>query len=251
MTFSLLLAVALLGGDHVTAFVSGQHRRNPNSWTSKQQRITPSCALGIVIAGAPASGKGTQCVRIVEDYGVVHLSTGDLLRAAVAAGSPLGTEAKGYMDSGKLVPDQLVIDLVAEKLCSSECTEKGWLLDGFPRTAAQAKALAKQGAEVDAFVSLKVPDDMLIERVVGRRLDPETGAIYHTAFDPPPAGEVADRCIQRSDDTEEKARVRLGQFHENVEAITDFYKDVMTEVDGAQSKDAVYSSISAALSTEK
>jgi len=198
--------------------------------------------FGVVIAGAPASGKGTQCARIVKDFGVVHLPTGDLLRAAVKAETPLGLEAKDYMDSGKLVPDQLVIDLVAEKLKSPKCVAQGWLLDGFPRTAAQAEALAASGATVDCFVLLDVPDDALIDRVVGRRLDPETGAIYHATSDPPPA-EVAARCIQRSDDTEEKARVRLEQFHANVASISDFYSGVKTEIDGTQPKDSVYKAV--------
>ena len=150
------------------------------------------------------------------------------------------------MDSGKLVPDQLVIDLVVESLKSDECTTKGYLLDGFPRTLAQAEALASQGAVVDAFVSLEVPDGMLIERVVGRRTDPETGAIYHTTFDPPPA-EVAERCVQRSDDTEEKAKVRLEQFHSNVAAVSGFYEDVITTIDGTGSKDSVYTGVRSAL----
>ena len=207
--------------------------------------------MGIIIAGAPASGKGTQCERIKEDYGVVHLSTGDLLRAAVAAKSPLGMEAKYFMDSGKLVPDQLVIDLVAEKLASEECAKCGWLLDGFPRTRAQAEALAAQGAKVDCFVSLEVPDEALVERVVGRRTDPVTGKIYHTKFDPPPAGEIADRVTQRSDDTEEKVRVRLDQFHKNVAAVSDFYSGVMTVVNGKQAKDVVYGQVKGALDKAK
>lgn len=149
------------------------------------------------------------------------------------------------MDSGKLVPDQLVIDLISEKLKSDEC-KKGWLLDGFPRTLAQAEALAAQGAKVDAFVSLEVPDEMLVERVVGRRTDPETGAIYHMTFDPPPK-DVAARCVQRSDDTAEKVVVRLEQFHANVASVSGFYKDVMTTVDGASSKDAVYGVIRSVL----
>jgi adenylate kinase len=211
--------------------------------TSSQAR---GKGFGVIIAGAPASGKGTQCARIVADFGVVHLSTGDLLRAAVKAASPLGLEAKGYMDSGKLVPDQLVIDLVAEKLKSPKCVAQGWLLDGFPRTAAQAEALAASGATVDCFVLLEVPDAALIERVVGRRMDPVTGAIYHATFDPPPA-EVAARCVQRSDDTEQKARVRLEQFHANVAAVSAFYSGVMTTVDGARAKDSVYAEVSACL----
>jgi len=236
----------------VAAYADAWMPMRPKVMPAQSKKTQMSAGLGIIIAGAPASGKGTQCARITEDYGVVHLSTGDLLRAAVAAGSKLGKEAKGYMDSGKLVPDQLVIDLVAEKLASDECAGGGgWLLDGFPRTAAQAKALAETGAQVDAFISLQVPDDVLVERVVGRRTDPVTGAIYHTTFDPPPAGEIADRCTQRSDDTEEKVRVRLDQFHANVAAVSAFYAAVTTELDGNQAKDAVYSGIKAALDAAK
>lgn len=230
-----------------------------NAWAPASRAVTrskvtqsaSSAGMGIIIAGAPASGKGTQCERIKEDYGVVHLSTGDLLRAAVAAKSPLGMEAKDYMDSGKLVPDQLVIDLVAEKLASEECAKCGWLLDGFPRTRAQAEALAAQGAKVDCFVSLEVPDEALVERVVGRRTDPVTGKIYHTKFDPPPAGEIADRVTQRSDDTEEKVRVRLDQFKTNVAAVSDFYSGVMTVVNGKQAKDVVYGQVKGALDKAK
>lgn len=207
--------------------------------------------LGIIIAGAPASGKGTQCAKIAEEYGVVHLSTGDLLRAAVKAGSPLGVEAKGFMDSGKLVPDQLVIDLIVEKLKSDECAAKGWLLDGFPRTLAQAEALAAQGAKVDTFISLEVPDAMLVERVCGRVTDPVTGTIYHTTFDPPPAGEVAERCTQRSDDNEVAVRTRLEQFHANVQAVSGYYAGIMTAVDGTESKDAVYTNIQGCLNAPK
>jgi adenylate kinase len=232
--------------NQVNAWVPSSFSRL-QSTSRVRERQTTVCALGIVIAGAPASGKGTQCSRIVDDYGVVHLSTGDLLRAAVKANTPLGIEAKGYMDSGKLVPDQLVIDLVAEKLMSDECVDRGFLLDGFPRTAAQARALSTQGVQVDAFISLSVPDDVLVERVCGRTTDPVTGTIYHTKFDPPPAGEVADRCVQRDDDTEEKCRVRLEAFHEHVGAVSEFYKDVTTEVNGDRAKDVVYAAIAAGL----
>jgi adenylate kinase len=170
-----------------------------------------------------------------------------LLRAAVKAGTKLGMEAKAFMDSGKLVPDNLVIDLVSEKLKSDECVEKGWLLDGFPRTLAQAQALAEQGATVDAFVSLEVPDEMLVDRVVGRRTDPVTGTIYHTTFDPPPTAEITARCVQRSDDTEEKVKVRLAQFHENVAAVSGFYSSVMKKVNGACPKDEVFNEIKISL----
>jgi len=181
----------------------------------------------------------------------VHLSTGDLLRAAVSAGSELGVEAKEYMDAGKLVPDQLVINLVASKLKSDECSAKGWLLDGFPRTVAQAEALKAQGAEVDAFLSLEVPDPMLVDRIAGRRTDPVTGAIYHTSFDPPPEGEIASRVTQRSDDTEDKVKVRLEHFHANVAAVSEFYAGVTTTIDGTRPKGEVYNDVKQALASAR
>ena len=131
----------------------------------------------LIISGAPASGKGTQCEKIIEEFKVPHLSTGDMLRAAVKAGSPLGKEAKAYMDAGKLVPDSLVINLVKEKLATPECVKGGWLLDGFPRTGEQAKALQQANINPDKVILLDVPDAALIERVTGRRTDPETGTV--------------------------------------------------------------------------
>merc|ERR1719276_808721 len=128
----------------------------------------------LIIAGAPASGKGTQCEIIKEKYGVVHLSTGDMLRAAVAAETDVGQRAKDFMDAGKLVPDEVIIGVVKDRLDESDCAECGWLLDGFPRTPAQAEALADAGVTADCFIFLNVPDEALIERVVGRRTDPET-----------------------------------------------------------------------------
>jgi adenylate kinase len=177
---------------------------------------------------------------LLQDFGLVHLSTGDLLRAAVSAETEIGVKAKEYMDDGKLVPDQLVINLVASKLSKDDCRRKGWLLDGFPRTQAQAEALAAKGANADAFLSLEVPESLLVDRVVGRRIDPVSGKIYHTATDPPPEGEVASRCIQRSDDTEKKVKVRLRQYQENVAAVSGFYAGVTTKIDGTQSADEVY-----------
>ncbi|MFN9981871.1 MAG: adenylate kinase family protein, partial [bacterium] len=142
--------------------------------------------LSIIIAGAPASGKGTQCEVIKELYDVVHLSTGDILRAAVAARTPVGIVAKGYMDAGKLVPDEVIINIVKDRLQEEDCQTRGWLLDGFPRTKAQAEALKEAGVCADCFIFLNVPDEILVERVVGRRTDPVTGKIYHVKYFPPP-----------------------------------------------------------------
>lgn len=188
----------------------------------------------LIIAGAPASGKGTQCEIIKEKYGVVHLSTGDMLRAAVAAGTEVGKQAKDFMDSGKLVPDEVIIGIIKDRLVEDDCVESGWLLDGFPRTPVQAEALADAGVSADCFIFLNVPDEALIERVVGRRTDPETGKIYHMTFSPPEDEEILARLEQRSDDTEEKVKVRLEQFHANVAAVKGSYTDIAVEVDGTK-----------------
>ena len=154
--------------------------------------------LDVVICGAPASGKGTQCEMIKSEFGLVHLSTGDILRAAVQEGTPLGVTAKGYMDSGQLVPDELIIDVICARLKQDDCQTQGWLLDGFPRTKAQADALTKAGMVPDCFLMLDVPEEVLVERVTGRRTDPVTGKIYHMTFKPPETPEIAARVVQRS-----------------------------------------------------
>jgi len=193
---------------------------------------TTDSPLKVIIAGAPASGKGTQCEIIKKNFDVVHLSTGDMLRAAVAAETKVGKLAKEFMDSGKLVPDEVIIGVVKDRLAEEDCQKKGWLLDGFPRTAAQADALAESGISADCFLFLDVPDSILVERVVGRRTDPETGKIYHMTFSPPEDEEVLERLEQRSDDTEEKVKVRLEQFRNNVDAVKGSYTDIAVEVNG-------------------
>merc|ERR1719203_2660329 len=197
----------------------------------------------LIIAGAPASGKGTQCEIIKEKYGVVHLSTGDMLRAAVAAGTDVGKQAKDFMDAGKLVPDEVIIGVVKDRLDESDCVESGWLLDGFPRTPAQAEALADAGVSADCFIFLNVPDEILVERVLGRRTDPETGKIYHMTFSPPSDEEVLARLEQRSDDTEEKVKVRLEQFYANVDAVKGSYTDIYVEVDGTAKPEEVSATV--------
>mmetsp|Transcript_6760 Transcript_6760/g.8755 ORF Transcript_6760/g.8755 Transcript_6760/m.8755 type:complete len:287 (-) Transcript_6760:928-1788(-) len=204
----------------------------------------------LIIAGAPASGKGTQCEVIKEKFGVVHLSTGDMLRAAVAAKTEVGTLAKEFMDSGKLVPDEVIIGVVKDRLGEDDCASQGWLLDGFPRTPAQAAALADAGISADCFIFLNVPDEILVERVVGRRTDPETGKIYHMAFSPPEDEEIKARLEQRSDDTEEKVKVRLEQFYANVEAVKDSYADIMVVVDGNRAPADVTESVSVAIDSK-
>ena len=202
-----------------------------------------SDGLKVIICGAPASGKGTQCELLKEQYGLVHLSTGDMLRAAVKDGTEVGLKAKEAMESGKLVSDDIIIGIVKDRLAESDCKSNGWLLDGFPRTEAQAKELEAAGIVPDKVLYLEVPDDMLIERVVGRRLDPETGKIYHVKYFPPESDEVAARLTQRADDTEEKARVRLEQFHSNMKAVESCYAGNIVKFDGTTKKEQVFDNL--------
>ncbi len=201
----------------------------------------------IIIAGAPAAGKGTQCEVIKEQLGVIHLSTGDILRAAVKEGSDLGKKAQEYMDSGQLVPDELITGVVVDRLSQPDCLEKGWLLDGFPRTRAQADALSKEGILPDCFILLDVPQEILVERVTGRRTDPETGRIYHMKYNPPPS-DIEDRLIQRSDDTAEKIIVRYQEFCGHVDSVKSCYEDKMIWIDGSQQQRDVSKVLCMALS---
>lgn len=204
--------------------------------------------MRLIIAGAPASGKGTQCNIIKETYGVVHLSTGDMLRAAVTTGCKVGKFAKAYMDSGKLVPDVAIIDLVTDRLSEEDCKENGWLLDGFPRTRAQASSLAEAGVFADCFIFLNVSHAILLERIIGRRTDPETGKIYHMTFSPPEDDEVKARLVQRSDDMEEMVKVRLDEFHANIDDVKRCYSDILMEIDGSATPEKVAGTIRAAIS---
>jgi adenylate kinase len=208
----------------------------------------------LVIAGAPAAGKGTQCEQLKAKYNVVHLSTGDMLRAAVSDATALGVQAKEFMDAGRLVPDDLIIGVVCERLAQEDCVSRGWLLDGFPRTRAQADALKAAGMVPDCFILVDVPEDVLVERVTGRRTDPETGRIYHMTYSPPESDEVNARLVQRSDDTEEKVRVRYQDFRSNIDAIKDSYLDKTIWVDGTQAPEDVtfclFSSIDHELAAE-
>ncbi|KAF3497860.1 hypothetical protein DY000_02053401 [Brassica cretica] len=186
--------------------------------------------LKVMISGAPASGKGTQCELIVQKFGLVHISTGDLLRAEVSSGTEIGNKAKEFMNSGSLVPDEIVIAMVAARLSREDAKKNGWLLDGFPRTFAQAQSLDKLNVKPDIFLLLDVPDEILIERCVGRRLDPVTGKIYHIKSYPPESDEVKARLVMRPDDTEEKVKARLQIYKQNSEAIISAYSDVMIKV---------------------
>ncbi|XWS24727.1 hypothetical protein CRYUN_Cryun27aG0008500 [Craigia yunnanensis] len=162
-----------------------------------------------MISGAPASGKGTQCELITQKYGLVYIAVGDLLRAKVAAASENGKRAKEFMEKVELVPDEIVVMMVKERLLQPDSQENGWLLDGYPRSSSQAVALMDFGLHPDLFILLEVLEDILFERVVRRRLDLLTGKIYHLKYSPPENKEVASRLTQRFDDTEEKACLML------------------------------------------
>lgn len=212
---------------------------------SSKKASDPTPSYKIIIAGAPASGKGTQCELIKENYDVVHISTGDLLRAAKKEGTELGKQAASFMDAGKLVPDKLVVDLVKERLAQDDCKESGgFLLDGFPRTQAQAHALRDSGVVPNVLLFLEVPEEILVERVVGRRSDPVTGKIYHLKFNPPPEDpEVQARLVHRSDDTAEKAKTRIAAFNDNLAAIKGEYEDIWCRMDGNRSKTDVFADV--------
>jgi len=200
----------------------------------------------LVLSGAPGSGKGTQCERLVAKYGMVHLSTGDLLRGEVAQGTPLGKQVEPILNAGGLVADNIMIDVVKHKIDTSEVREKGWILDGFPRTEGQAKALSAAGLEPDNVVVLDVPDPVLYDRVTLRRTDPVTKKIYHLKFNPPPNEEVRIRLEHRSDDTADKLAKRLDGYHKNVDFILGWYRGrvPITRINGEQKPDNVFAEIS-------
>ncbi|PZN13376.1 MAG: adenylate kinase [Bacillota bacterium] len=184
-----------------------------------------------IFLGPPGAGKGTQAARLAERAGVPQISTGDMLRAAVRAGTPLGLEAKRYMDAGQLVPDDVTIAIVRERLAQDDC-RRGFLLDGFPRTVPQAEGLAgvlaELGVGLDGVLYFDVPDEVVVERLSGRRICPECQATYHVRFDPPREAGRCDRCgaalVQRHDDKEETVRERLAVYRRQTEPLVDYYR---------------------------
>ncbi len=183
--------------------------------------------MRIILIGPPGSGKGTQAKRIVDKLHIPHISSGDMLREAIANETPLGKEANSYMTKGALVPDNLVIKMIVERIGQSDA-RKGFLLDGFPRTLPQSqaldKALLRTSVNIDYVLLIQVPDEEIIERNTGRRIDLQTGKIYHIKFDPPP-DEVTSRVIQRNDDKEETVKYRLDKYHGETEPIIPYYEE--------------------------
>ncbi len=183
--------------------------------------------MRLILLGAPGAGKGTQAMFIREKYGIPQISTGDMLRSAVKAGTPLGLEAKKVMDAGGLVSDDLIINLVKERLEEPDC-KAGYLFDGFPRTLGQAEALKEAGIAIDYVVEIDVPDEMIIDRMSGRRVHPASGRTYHVKFYPPKVegkdDVTGEDLIIRDDDKEETVKKRLAVYHEQTEILVDYYR---------------------------
>jgi adenylate kinase len=207
--------------------------------------------MRMILVGPPGAGKGTQAARLVETLKIPHISSGDMLRAAVKEGTELGKAADGFMKVGKLVPDNVVIGMILERIAKPDCAQ-GFMLDGFPRTTPQAEALDEAlraaGVTLDTVLLVEVPDELIIERVTGRRSDPVTGAIYHLKYNPPPA-DVAGRLVHRKDDTVEACTERLEKYHRETQPIIPFYEaqGILKRVDGVGSLDEVAARILAAL----
>lgn len=208
--------------------------------------------MRMILVGPPGAGKGTQAAKLVDTYRIPHISSGDMLRAAVKDGTALGLQADAFMKSGQLVPDEVVIGMILERIQRPDCG-KGFMLDGFPRTRPQAealdRALAGAGVTLDAVVLIEVPDQLIIDRVTGRRSHRDTGEIYHLKFNPPPADVPADKLVHRKDDTTEAVSTRLAKYHAETAPIIPFYADqgILRRVDGVGEPDQVTTRITAVL----
>ncbi len=208
--------------------------------------------MNIVFLGPPGAGKGTQAKRIAEKYGIPQISTGDMFREHLSKGTELGKKAKEYMDKGALVPDEIVLGMVEERLKQPDC-EKGFILDGFPRTVPQAEALdkllEKLGKKIDYAILIDVPDEELVKRLTGRRTCKKCGMMYHVMFKPPKEEGKCDVCggelYQRADDNEETVRNRLKVYHEQTEPIISYYekKGVLHRIDGMGSIEEIFNRI--------
>jgi adenylate kinase len=214
--------------------------------------------LNLILFGPPGAGKGTQADKLRDDFRLPFISTGDMLRANVKDGTELGVEAKRYMDAGELVPDDLIVKMAAERLDETDARD-GFILDGFPRTIEQAKALDRQFSEmrrrITAAILIDVPDDELVRRISGRRVCVKNGHNYHVEFDPPKREDMCDqdgsRLIQRDDDKPDVVRNRLRVYHEQTEPLVDYYDEqgLMRRIDGTRSPTEVHDHIRAVIAT--
>ncbi len=215
--------------------------------------------LNLILLGPPGAGKGTQAERLRDDFSLAHIATGDILRAQVAEQTPLGVEAKRYMDAGDLVPDKVIVDMITERVAQPDAAD-GFLLDGFPRTEVQADALADALGKLDRRLTgvllIDVPDEDVVKRLAGRRVCLKNAShIYHVDFDPPKHDDVCDqdgsRLVQRDDDKEETIRRRLDVYHAQTEPLISYYdeKGQLRRVDGTRSPDEVHDHIRATVAT--
>ena len=208
--------------------------------------------MKIIMLGAPGAGKGTQAKRIAQRYGIPHVSTGDIFRANIKNGTELGMKAKAYMDAGNLVPDEITIGMLLDRIHEADC-EKGYVLDGFPRTIPQAEsltaALKERGEKMDYAIDVDVPDENIVSRMSGRRACLACGATYHIAYNPPKKEGVCDQCgeplVLRKDDKPETVKNRLEVYHQQTQPLIDYYKKegILAQVDGTQSMDQVFEDI--------
>ena len=208
--------------------------------------------MKIIMLGAPGAGKGTQAQMICDKYGIPHISTGDLFRANIKNGTELGKKAKDYMDKGQLVPDELTVQLLLDRVANPDCSN-GYVLDGFPRTIPQAdvldKELTKLGDKVDFAINVDVPDENIIRRMSGRRACLKCGATYHIEHIPPKTEGICDRCgselVQRDDDKPETVKSRLDVYHEQTQPLIEYYneKNILKTVDGTRDLNDVFSDI--------
>ena len=208
--------------------------------------------MKIVMLGAPGAGKGTQAKMLADQYAIPHISTGDIFRANIKEGTELGKKAKEFIDAGALVPDELTVDLVMDRIDHEDC-KKGYILDGFPRTINQAEklteALSGKGGDIDYAVNVDVPDEAIVERMAGRRMCPNCGASYHVVNIPPKKDGICDRCgeelITRKDDQPETVKKRLAVYHEQTQPLYDYYKEkgLVVDVDGTKPMEEVFQAI--------
>ncbi|MTI71175.1 MAG: adenylate kinase [Firmicutes bacterium] len=216
--------------------------------------------MRLILLGPPGAGKGTQASGIVEKYSIPHISTGDIFRKNIKEGTELGNKAKDYMDKGLLVPDDLVVAIVKDRLTEDDCKE-GFLLDGFPRTVAQADALDNElknlDCKLDRALNIQVEKEELVERITGRRICKDCGATYHIKYNPPKADGICDKCggelYQRKDDTVDTVTKRIEVYFNQTSPLIDYYtkKNILTNIDGEQSIDDVFEDIVKALGSEK
>ena len=215
--------------------------------------------MRIILLGAPGAGKGTQAGFITKKFGIPQIATGDMLRAAVKAESPLGLEVKQVMETGGLVSDEIIIGLIKERILADDCAN-GFLFDGFPRTIPQAEALREAGVEIDHVIEIAVDDEEIVERIAGRRMHPATGRTYHIEHNPPKVAgkddETGEDLIQRDDDKEETVRHRLSVYHSQTKPLVKFYQDLAaangspkySAIEGVGSVEEITAKVLAALS---